>query len=60
MQHYNDELVTDLGASPLRKRGVFAPLKELISPYEPADYRTIVSGEWEGQEVRMVRAPTSD
>ena len=30
MQHYHDELLTDLGASPLRKRGVFAPIKELI------------------------------
>jgi dimethylaniline monooxygenase (N-oxide forming) len=53
MQHYHDELLTDLGASPLRKRGVFAPLKELIFPYEPADYGTIISGEWERQEARI-------
>lgn len=59
MQHYHDELLTDLGVSPLRKRGVFAPLKELIFPYEPADYGAIVSGEWENQETRMVRVKTS-
>jgi dimethylaniline monooxygenase (N-oxide forming) len=47
MQHYHDELLADFGASPLRKRGVFAPLKELVFPYEPSDYDTIVSGEWE-------------
>ncbi|MEE8275081.1 MAG: hypothetical protein V3R88_10480, partial [Alphaproteobacteria bacterium] len=45
MQHHHDELVADLGVSPLRKRGVFAPLKELIFPYEPGDYSAIVSGE---------------
>ena len=45
MQHYHDELLADLGISPLRKRGVFAPLKELIVPYEPSDYSAIVSGE---------------
>ncbi len=45
MQHYHDELLTDVGASPLRKRGVFAPLKELLFPYEPSDYGAIVSGE---------------
>ncbi len=42
-QHYHDELVKDLGASPLRKRGFFAPLKELIFPYEPRDYASVVS-----------------
>jgi hypothetical protein len=30
----------------LRKRGLWAPLKEVIEPYEPADYRDIVSGDW--------------
>lgn len=44
-QHYHDELVRDLGLSPLRKTGVFAPLKELIFPYEPKDYASIISGE---------------
>ena len=44
-QHYHDELVKDLGQSPLRKTGFFAPLKELIFPYEPKDYASIVSGE---------------
>ncbi len=46
MQHYHDELLRDFGANPLRKRGPWAPLKEVIEPYEPADYREIVSGEW--------------
>lgn len=46
-QHYHDELMNDVGADPLRKRGLFAPLKELFAPYEPRDYRTIVNGEWE-------------
>ena len=48
MQHYHDELLIDLGASPLRKRGIFAPLKEFVFPYQPSDYGTIVSGEWRG------------
>ena len=43
-QHYHDELVKDLGENPLRKTGFFAPLKELIFPYEPKDYASIVSG----------------
>ena len=44
MLHYHDELVRDLGATPLRKLGLFAPLKELIAPYQPRDYRSIVAG----------------
>ena len=44
-QHYHDELVKDLGVSPLRKTGFFAPVKELIFPYEPKDYAGVVSGE---------------
>ena len=44
MQHYHDELLRDFGASPWRKTGAFAPLKELIVPYGPRDYRTIVAG----------------
>ncbi len=44
MQHYHDELVRDFGASPWRKTGAFAPLKELIAPYEPRDYASIVVG----------------
>ncbi len=41
-QHYHDELLRDLGLSPLRKTGPFAPLKELIAPYEPRDYAGVV------------------
>lgn len=47
LQHYHHELLADFGASPLRKRGVFAPLKELFFPYESSGYGTIVSGEWD-------------
>ena len=43
-----------IGISALRKRGIFAPLKELIFPYQPSDYRAIVAGEWERQEPRRV------
>ena len=46
-QHYHDELMKDIGVDPLRKRGLFAPLKELLAPYEPADYQEIVAGNWE-------------
>jgi dimethylaniline monooxygenase (N-oxide forming) len=44
-QHYHDELLKDLGTSPLRKTGFFAPLKELVFPYEPKDYASVVSRE---------------
>jgi len=42
-QHYHDELLKDLGENPLRKTGFFAPLKELIFPYQPSDYAAVVS-----------------
>ena len=44
-QHYHDEILKDLGTSPLRKTGFFAPLKELVFPYEPKDYASVVSRE---------------
>jgi dimethylaniline monooxygenase (N-oxide forming) len=47
--HYWDELLRDVGAGVTRKRGFWAPLKELLDPYEPNDYRSIVSGEWRRQ-----------
>ena len=50
LQHYHDELLVDLGASPLRKRGLFAPLKEFLFPYLPSDYSTIISGEWKHEK----------
>ena len=59
MQHYHDELLADLGVSTLRKRGVFAPLKELIAPYEPRDYATIVSGEWQREEKMAIKRTSS-
>ncbi len=55
MLHYHDELLTDFGANPRRKTGPFAPLKELIDPYEPNDYAAIMSGRWERDEKRAVR-----
>ena len=45
MLHYHDELVRDIGASVLRKTGFFAPLKELLAPYEPRNYRGVVAGD---------------
>jgi len=42
MLHYHDELLADIGLSPWRKTGVFAPFKEVFAPYEPADYRDAV------------------
>ena len=45
LQHYLDELLTDLGDNPLRKRGFWAPLAEVFAPYEPRDYRGL-----EGEE----------
>ena len=56
MLHYDHELLRDFGASPRRKTGFFAPLKELIDPYEPNDYGAIVSGQWERDEKRAVKA----
>jgi dimethylaniline monooxygenase (N-oxide forming) len=55
MQHYHDELLEDFGANPLRKRGFWAPLKELIEPYQPSDYRAVASGDWEHLEDRARR-----
>lgn len=44
MLHYHDELLKDIGISPLRKTGIFAPFKEAFAPYQPSDYKSIVSG----------------
>lgn len=44
MLHYHDELLRDLGVNPLRKKGIFAPIKEVFAPYEPRDYGPVVSG----------------
>ncbi len=46
MANYHDELLRDFGANPFRKRGIFAPLKELMAPYQSSDYREIASGAW--------------
>ena len=58
-QHYHDELMVEIGADPLRKRGPFAPLKELLAPYEPVDYRAVVAGNWESSEGRVEATATS-
>lgn len=56
MLHYHDELLRDFGANPLRKRGILAPLKELLVPYQPSDYRAIVADDWIGAEGRTAVA----
>ena len=56
MLHYHDELLTDFGANPLRKRGILAPLKELFVPYQPSDYESIVSSGWDRLEGRSLPA----
>lgn len=43
MQHYHDDLVRDMGLSPLRKRGLLAPFKEVFAPYQPSDYRNAIT-----------------
>ncbi len=58
MLHYHDELLRDLGISPLRKRGVFAPFKEVFAPYEPSDYRDVVAGTLNGAAPATKPAPT--
>ncbi len=42
MAHYHDELLCDIGADPLRKKGVLAPLKELLVPYQASDFKEVV------------------
>ena len=42
MLHYHDQLVQDIGENPLRKKGIFAPVKEVFAPYQPSDYRDVV------------------
>jgi hypothetical protein len=42
MAHYHDELIRDMGADPLRKTGIMAPLKELLVPYQTSDFREVV------------------
>lgn len=43
MQHYHDQLLADMGVDPWRKRGVFAPFKEVFAPYEPGDYQGMLA-----------------
>lgn len=50
MQHYLDELMRDIGADPLRKRGFWAPLAEVFAPYQPRDYRDVAANDWERRE----------
>jgi len=44
--HYYDELLVQMGARPHRKRGCFSGVKEILDPYRPRDYDTIVTGEF--------------
>jgi len=43
MIHYHDQLLADVGVDPRRKRGVFAPFKEVFAPYHCDDYRAVVA-----------------
>ena len=45
LQHYLDELCSDMGINPLRKKGIWAPLAEVFAPYQASDYRNIWSGD---------------
>ena len=40
--NYHDELLRDRGVRPYRKRGWLAPLKELLVPYQPSDFKDVV------------------
>merc|ERR1711862_615579 len=53
--HYYDELLHDIGASIHRKRGIFKAVKEFFEPYRPADYDTIVTGEYKGAQGEIVK-----
>jgi cation diffusion facilitator CzcD-associated flavoprotein CzcO len=47
--HYYDQLLKDMGASVRRKRGGTAigrAIREILDPYRPGDYDTIVTGEF--------------
>lgn len=57
--HYYDQLLKDMGASIRRKKG-FTPFdraaKEILDPYRPRDFDTIVTGEFKfikGQEAQV-------
>merc|ERR1712178_667548 len=60
--HYYDELLRDFGASPCRKRGFFAAVREFFEPYRPRDYNTIVTGEYKlraAEQLRVKHAASS-
>lgn len=59
MANYHDELLRDFGADPFLKKGIFAPFKELLAPYQSSDYREIVSGAWQ-TESNWPKAPPVD
>jgi hypothetical protein len=42
---------------PKLKTGWLAPFKELIFPYQPSDYRSVVSGQWKDLEKKTVETP---
>jgi len=53
--HYYDDLLHEIGASIHRKRGVLKAIKEFFEPYRPADYDTIVTGEYKVLPGQMVK-----
>jgi len=60
MQHYHDELLNDFGANPHLKKGIFFWFKEIFAPYQPSDYRAIVSGEWEEIKENWTQPKTTE
>lgn len=42
MHNYHDELLSDFGEAPWRKRGIFGPFKEVFAPYQSSDYAAVV------------------
>jgi cation diffusion facilitator CzcD-associated flavoprotein CzcO len=57
--HYYDQLLKDMGASIRRKRGgtiVGRAIREILDPYRPGDYDTIVTGEFKYLKGEAVEA----
>jgi hypothetical protein len=57
--HYYDQLLKDMGASIRRKRGgtmVGRAIREILDPYRPGDYDTIVTGEFKFLKGEAVEA----
>merc|ERR1711866_41826 len=58
--HYYDELLVEMGARRHRKQGCFSGLKELLDPYRPRDYKSIVTGEFKLRPAECTRPGVKD